>query len=240
MSKDCTLKIWWEMLSSQNQITWLKIVKIWSWVPKALKQWSWPWHLSGHAREWSVKTCECCSDRRWFGDREVPWVKKVCPKGFGHKNHLEIWDLKEICTADSERFLTKIQNPQGIYLERKKKGNLGRANVPLETVKQKILAIWTCLWQMIQQMLASAEIPKSTLHRKWGQLRAWHFTWWVKPCLTMKEKQDCLWWMTNSITKSGKKFEFMNFRHTLHLDKKWFYEVGDEEKCGSCQTTGCH
>lgn len=143
-------------------------------------------------------------------------------KKLGISRRSVLWIAKE--------FWAEIQNPRGICLQRQKKENSGRPNAPLETVGKKFLVIRTCSRWMIREMPESAEIPKSALHRRLYWLRARRFTQWVKPCLTERQKQERLRKIVKHVTKSGKKFEFMDFHHTLHSDEKWFYTVLDKKE----------
>ena len=69
-----------------------------------------------------------------------------------------------------------------------------------------------------------------TLIKKLEDLGARQHMRWVKPCGSSAQQETRLRWILDHIVGSGRKIQFMDFRHTLHLDEKWFQVVIDSQK----------
>ena len=53
---------------------------------------------------------------------------------------------------------------------------------------------------------------------------------WIKPCLTQKQRLARLRWIASNMQKVGRKWEFVDFANTIHINEKWFYVMKDAQK----------
>ena len=123
-------------------------------------------------------------------------------------------------------------------LRRQRKGKRGRRGVSTQAVGEKIRSIPPWTRRTIREISLNAEIPSTTLFGKLKDLGARQHTRWVKPCLTSAQKETRLRWILDHTAGSGRKIQFMDFRHTLHLDEKWFQAVTDGQKVWILQDEG--